>query len=192
MNKGDESVENKSKFLIILNMKESEEIIKALLKFRNERDWAQFHDTKNLAVALSIEAAELNELFLWKNLNECETVDKEMLKEELADIFASNFGGHIHDPFALSVLKYGSITPDEIEIDDFAEEEIETLVDVDPEEKLTDDDFIDCNCWTCRACMYVQDYAQMIGDFIYRSVFLTVVHATGSRQTGHTDSRRTE
>ena len=66
-----------------------------------------------------------------------------MSDEELADIFASNFGGHIHDPFALSVLKYGSITPDEIEIDDYAEEEIETLVDVDPEEKLIDDDFID-------------------------------------------------
>ena len=72
-------------------MKEIEEIIQALLKFRNERDWAQFHDTKNLAVALSIEAAELNELFLWKDSKESENVDTEKIKEELADIFAYAF-----------------------------------------------------------------------------------------------------
>ena len=65
-----------------------EEIINELIKFRNERDWAQFHDSKNLAVALSIEAAELNELFLWKNSEESENTDKEKIKEELADILA--------------------------------------------------------------------------------------------------------
>lgn len=68
-----------------------EEIISELIKFRNERDWAQFHDSKNLAVALSIEAAELNELFLWKNSEESENTDKEKIKEELADIFAFAF-----------------------------------------------------------------------------------------------------
>lgn len=68
-----------------------EEIINELIKFRNERDWAQFHDSKNLAVALSIEAAELNELFLWKNSEESENADKEKIKEELADIFAFAF-----------------------------------------------------------------------------------------------------
>ena len=47
-------------------MNDIKEITDALVKFRNERDWAQFHDSKNLAVALSIEAAELNELFLWR------------------------------------------------------------------------------------------------------------------------------
>ena len=72
-------------------MKESEEIIQALLKFRNERDWAQFHDTKNLAIALSIEAAELNELFLWKDIKDSEAVEKEKIKEELADVFAYAF-----------------------------------------------------------------------------------------------------
>ena len=45
-------------------MKENEEIIQALLKFRNERDWEQFHNPKDLALAISIEAAELLELFL--------------------------------------------------------------------------------------------------------------------------------
>lgn len=47
-------------------MSEILEITKALVDFRDERDWKQFHDTKNLAIALSIEVAELNELFLWK------------------------------------------------------------------------------------------------------------------------------
>lgn len=65
-----------------------EEVIKALIKFRDERDWEQFHDSKNLAVAIGIEAAELNELFLWKDVKESEAVDKEKIKEELADILA--------------------------------------------------------------------------------------------------------
>ena len=72
-------------------MNDIQEIINELVKFRNERDWAQFHDTKNLAVALSIEAAELNELFLWKDLRESDLVDKEKIKEELADVFAYAF-----------------------------------------------------------------------------------------------------
>lgn len=72
-------------------MNDISEITEALLKFRNERDWAQFHDTKNLAVAISIEAAELNELFLWKDSKESESVDKDKLKEELADVFAYAF-----------------------------------------------------------------------------------------------------
>lgn len=60
----------------------------ALVKFRDERNWQQFHNTKDLALALSIEVAELNELFLWKTKDEAEDVDREKLKEELADIFA--------------------------------------------------------------------------------------------------------
>jgi NTP pyrophosphatase (non-canonical NTP hydrolase) len=72
-------------------MNDIQEIINELVKFRNERDWAQFHDTKNLAVALSIEAAELNEIFLWKDVKESDLVDKEKIKEELADVFAYAF-----------------------------------------------------------------------------------------------------
>ncbi|MEI9917485.1 MAG: nucleotide pyrophosphohydrolase [Bacteroidota bacterium] len=55
--------------------------------FRDARDWSQFHNTKDLAVAISIEAAELNELFLWKSVEQCETMPKERIKEELADVF---------------------------------------------------------------------------------------------------------
>ncbi|MBK9329756.1 MAG: nucleotide pyrophosphohydrolase [Sphingobacteriales bacterium] len=69
-------------------MKESEEIIQALLKFRNERDWEQFHNPKDLALAINVEAGELLELFLWKNADEA---NKEKVKEELADIFAFAF-----------------------------------------------------------------------------------------------------
>ena len=69
-------------------MSEFSELLQILEKFRDERDWAQFHDSKNLALALSIEAAELNELFLWKKEEEAEQVDKKRLREELADVFA--------------------------------------------------------------------------------------------------------
>lgn len=68
--------------------KSLQEITTLLTQFRDDRDWAQFHDSKNLALALSIEAAELNELFLWKKESESDEVDKDKLKEELADVFA--------------------------------------------------------------------------------------------------------
>lgn len=64
------------------------EITEALIKFRNERDWEQFHNPKDLALALNIEAAELLELFLWKN---AEDANPEKVKEELADVFAFAF-----------------------------------------------------------------------------------------------------
>ncbi len=69
-------------------MSEINEIIKALIQFRNERDWEQFHNPKDLALAISIEAGELLEQFLWKSWEEG---DKEKVKEELADIFAFAF-----------------------------------------------------------------------------------------------------
>ena len=67
---------------------EFDELLALLIRFRDERDWDQFHDSKNLALALSIEVAELNELFLWKKDHQSEAVDREKLKEELADVFA--------------------------------------------------------------------------------------------------------
>lgn len=69
-------------------MKETEEIIQALLKFRNERDWEQFHNPKDLALAISIESGELLELFLWK---QAEDANISKVKEELADIFSFAF-----------------------------------------------------------------------------------------------------
>lgn len=46
----------------------------ALLKFHENRNWKQFHDPKNLAAALGIEAAELNEVFMWKTTEESREV----------------------------------------------------------------------------------------------------------------------
>lgn len=66
-------------------MNELNDIIDALVKFRDQRDWEQFHNSKDLALAISIEASELNELFLWKKAEE---VNEEKLKYELADILA--------------------------------------------------------------------------------------------------------
>ena len=63
-------------------------IIKELIKFRDQRDWSQFHDTKNLATAIAIEASELNELFLWKTIKESDAVEKSKIADELADIFS--------------------------------------------------------------------------------------------------------
>lgn len=65
-----------------------EEIINRLIAFRNERDWAQFHNPKDLALAISVEANELLEQFLWKNP---EDANREKVKEELADVFAYAF-----------------------------------------------------------------------------------------------------
>lgn len=69
-------------------MKDTDEITQALLKFRNERDWEQFHNPKDLALAINVEAGELLELFLWKNSDDA---NKEKIKEELADVFAYAF-----------------------------------------------------------------------------------------------------
>ena len=64
------------------------EIVEALIIFRNERDWEQFHNPKDLALAINIEAAELLELYLWKKPEEA---NRDKVKEELADIFSFAF-----------------------------------------------------------------------------------------------------
>jgi NTP pyrophosphatase (non-canonical NTP hydrolase) len=77
-------------------------VIDELIKFRDDRDWKQFHDSKNLAVAISIEASELNELFLWKSAEQSDKVEIDRIKEELADILSFSFllaEKHGLDPF---------------------------------------------------------------------------------------------
>src|SRR5437588_12347816 len=61
----------------------------ALRQFAAERDWDQFHSPKNLAIALSIEASELLEQFLWMSEDQCSPVSQrksERIREELADV----------------------------------------------------------------------------------------------------------
>ena len=79
-------------------MTDLQELRKAIVEFTQERDWDQFHNAKDLALALSIEAAELNEAFLWKDASE---VNVEKVKEELADVF--NYAILIADKFNLDV-----------------------------------------------------------------------------------------
>jgi len=59
------------------------ELQKEALAFRDARDWAQFHNTKDLAAGLSIEASELLECFLWKD---AKAADPAKIREELADV----------------------------------------------------------------------------------------------------------
>lgn len=65
------------------NQSDIQVIMEQIVKFTKDRDWDQFHNGKDLALALSIEASELNEAFLWKEADRA-NVDK--IKEELADI----------------------------------------------------------------------------------------------------------
>lgn len=71
-------------------MSEIQNLIDEILKFRNERDWGQFHKPKDLALSLILEAAELLEHFQWKNDEEVKEylkTNKSEVAEELADIF---------------------------------------------------------------------------------------------------------
>lgn len=65
----------------------NKETIQALLAFRRERDWEQFHTPKNLAIAIAVEAAELLEHFQWTSeLAPGEAGGSEALAEEIADV----------------------------------------------------------------------------------------------------------
>ncbi len=64
-------------------MGDLKELTDALLAFRDARDWEQFHNPKDLAIALNLEAAELLEAFLWKGADEA---DPAKIREELADV----------------------------------------------------------------------------------------------------------
>ena len=68
-----------------------DEIQKRLDKFAKDRDWEQFHNPKNLAMALSVEVAELVEIFQWSNSGGLDEIKDEKIRkkieEEIADIF---------------------------------------------------------------------------------------------------------
>jgi len=69
-----------------------EELKETVRKFCEERDWDQFHNAKDLTIALSIEVSELLEIFRWKSLDEVEQLfldnkKREEIEDEMADIF---------------------------------------------------------------------------------------------------------
>ena len=63
-----------------------EETIKQVLKFRDDRDWKQFHNPKDLAISISLEAAELLEVFQWSGTDVSNINKQDKIKEELADV----------------------------------------------------------------------------------------------------------
>ncbi|SIQ41512.1 NTP pyrophosphatase, house-cleaning of non-canonical NTPs [Bacillus cereus] len=61
-------------------------ILEKVLKFRDDRNWKQFHNPKDLAISLSLEASELLENFQWKSSEEAVDKNLENIKDELADV----------------------------------------------------------------------------------------------------------
>src|SRR3990172_12946325 len=90
------------------------EIIDKIKAFRDERDWMQFHDPKNMAVSLIIEASELLEHFQWKSKEEVDKYvkeNKEEIRDEIADIalylfeLADNLGIDLIDAIGKKLVK---------------------------------------------------------------------------------------
>ena len=79
-------------------MSDIELIIDELRRFNEERDWDQFHNGKDLAIGLSVEASELLEAFLWKSP---ENVNPEKIREELADVL--NYAFQMADKYNLDI-----------------------------------------------------------------------------------------
>ena len=79
-------------------MTDIEEITLKLRQFNQERDWDQFHNGKDLAIALSLEASELLECFLWKTPEDAKT---EKIREELADVL--NYAFQMADKYDLDI-----------------------------------------------------------------------------------------
>lgn len=70
-------------------MPDVRKITDRIIKFRDARDWKQFHNPKDLAISLSLEAAEVLEHFQWKNLEEMQKYIKEQksdIADEMADV----------------------------------------------------------------------------------------------------------
>ncbi len=71
-------------------MKNIDDLTQKIITFRDARDWKQFHNPKDCAISLSLEASEVLEHFQWKSEKEIEDylkVHKDDLAEELADVF---------------------------------------------------------------------------------------------------------
>lgn len=79
-------------------MSDIDGILSELRRFNAERDWDQFHNGKDLAIGLSVEASELLEVFLWKDP---ESVNLDKIREELADVL--NYAFQMADKYHLNI-----------------------------------------------------------------------------------------
>ena len=105
-----------------MNEETISKLTKALIKFRDERNWQQFHSHKDLVTALSIEVGELQEEFLWKSEDEIAQLLKTPLKREavsneIADVFAyllliaEKTGINLEDALLAKMLKNNAKYP---------------------------------------------------------------------------------
>jgi len=94
--------------------KDFRSLLADLRKFRDERDWMQFHDPKSMAASITIEAAELLEHFQWRNKEEAEEymhTHKDEVGEEMADValylfeMADNAGVDLFDAMRKKLQK---------------------------------------------------------------------------------------
>ena len=73
-------------------MSDLQQLTQAIIQFRDERDWKQFHKPKDMVISLMLEAAEVAELFQWKTEEEMEAMHipegNEDLADELSDVLA--------------------------------------------------------------------------------------------------------
>lgn len=65
-----------------------DETIQRVLKFRDDRNWRQFHTPKDLAISMNLEAAELLELFQWSGADLACAYNRDKLRQELADVLS--------------------------------------------------------------------------------------------------------
>ena len=83
-----------------------DETIARVVKFRDERNWRQFHTPKDLAISMSLEAAELLELFQWSG-TDLECRDKlPQLREELADVCGLDLDEIMNEKVTKNEAKY--------------------------------------------------------------------------------------
>lgn len=90
-----------------------DDLIKEINEFRDERDWRQFHNAKDLALSVSLEASELLENFQWKTSEEAIAKDLENIKDEIADVMiyslmlADDLGLNVEDIIRNKIKKNG-------------------------------------------------------------------------------------
>lgn len=93
------------------------QLTEKILQFREDRDWKKFHNPKDLALSLSLEASELLENFQWKTSDEAIEKNLENMKDELADIliysilFANETGINIGEAIEKKIIKNGEKYP---------------------------------------------------------------------------------
>ncbi|WP_409291321.1 nucleotide pyrophosphohydrolase [Peribacillus sp. SCS-37] len=64
-----------------------QDLINKIIQFREERNWGQYHNEKDLALSISLEASELLENFQWRSSEEAVAESRQNIKEEMADVF---------------------------------------------------------------------------------------------------------